>query len=56
MELTRTSAAEIEYWPTVDPTAVEGSRDQLLDAYRAVRDELERRIQRRFEAQSASDV
>src|ERR1700744_1659059 len=56
MELTRTSAAEIEYWPTMDPTAVEGSRDQLLDAYRAVRDELERRIGQRFEAHSASDV
>ena len=42
MELTRTSAVEIEYWPTMDPTIVEGSRDQRLDAYRAVRDELER--------------
>jgi protein-tyrosine-phosphatase len=56
MELTRTSAAVIEYWPTMDPTAVEGSRDQRLAAYRAVRDELERRIQARFEARSASDV
>src|ERR1700744_318104 len=56
MELTRTSAAVIEYWPTMDPTAVEGSRAQLLDAYRAVRDELEKRIQRRFEARLASDV
>ena len=56
MELTRTSAAIIEYWPTMDPTAVEGSRDQLLDAYRVVRDELEKRIQRRFEARSAPDV
>jgi protein-tyrosine-phosphatase len=56
MELTRTSAAIIEYWPTMDPTAVEGSRDQRLAAYRAVRDELERRIQARFEARSAPDV
>jgi protein-tyrosine-phosphatase len=56
VELTRTSAAIIEYWPTMDPTAVEGSRDQLLAAYRAVRDELERRIQARFEARFASDV
>ena len=38
MELTHTSAVEIEYWPTMDPTIVEGSRDQRLDAYRAVRD------------------
>jgi protein-tyrosine-phosphatase len=56
MELTRTSAAVIEYWPTMDPTAVEGSRDQRLAAYRAVRDELERRIQARFDARPASDT
>jgi len=56
MELTRTSAARVEYWPTMDPTAVEGSRDQRLAAYRAVRDELERRIQARFEARPAADT
>jgi protein-tyrosine-phosphatase len=56
MELTRTSAAEVEYWPTMDPTAVEGSRDQLLDAYRAVRDELEKRIQRKFAEKQANDT
>ena len=48
MELTRTMAVDVEYWPTFDPTAVEGSREQRLDAYRAVRDELEARIARRF--------
>ena len=56
MELTRTSAASVEYWPTMDATAVEGSRDQRLAAYRAVRDELERRIQARFDARPASDT
>jgi protein-tyrosine-phosphatase len=56
VELTRTSAAEIEYWPTFDPTIIEGTRDQLLETYRAVRDDLERRIQARFEARFASDV
>jgi protein-tyrosine-phosphatase len=55
MELTRTSAAEIEYWPTHDPTATEGSRDQQLEAYRAVRDELMRRIAARFSADRGSD-
>jgi hypothetical protein len=55
MELTRTSAAVIEYWPTVDPSAVEGSRDQRLDAYREVRDQLMRRIEARFGANRASD-
>ncbi|HEX4295591.1 MAG TPA: arsenate reductase ArsC [Rhizomicrobium sp.] len=56
MELTRTSAARVEYWPTMDPTAVEGSRDQRLATYRAVRDELERRIQARFETRPAADT
>src|ERR1051325_4278103 len=40
LELTRRIAAEVEYWPTPDPTAIEGSREQRLDAYRAVRDQL----------------
>src|ERR1039457_5756446 len=48
LELTRTHAAEVEYWPTVDPTGVEGSREQRLDAYRSVRDELMTRIRERF--------
>jgi protein-tyrosine-phosphatase len=56
VELTRTSAARIEYWPTMDPTIVEGSRDQRLAAYRAARDELQRRIAARFEAGMASDT
>ena len=34
LELTRTLAADVEYWPTADPTAIEGSREQRLDAYR----------------------
>jgi protein-tyrosine-phosphatase len=48
LELTRTHAAEVEYWPTLDPTGVEGSREQRLDAYRSVRDELMTRIRERF--------
>jgi protein-tyrosine-phosphatase len=48
LELTRTLAAEVEYWPTADPTAIEGSREQRLDAYRAVRDQLLQRIRARF--------
>jgi protein-tyrosine-phosphatase len=48
MELTRTNAATVEYWPTSDPTATEGSREQRLDAYRAVRDQLMARIRERF--------
>ena len=50
LELTRTLAAEVEYWPTPDPTDAEGSREQRLDAYRAVRDMLLARIKERFGA------
>ena len=48
VELARGRAVDIAYWPTLDPTLAEGSREQRLDAYRAVRDELARRIRERF--------
>jgi len=48
LELTRTLASDVEYWPTPDPTAIEGSREQRLEAYRDVRDLLRRRIAERF--------
>jgi protein-tyrosine-phosphatase len=48
LELTRTSAVDVEYWPTADPSAVEGTRAQRLDAYRDVRDQLLSRIRERF--------
>jgi protein-tyrosine-phosphatase len=48
LELTRTSAIDVEYWPTPDPTGLEGSRTQQLDAYRQVRDQLLVRIRERF--------
>jgi protein-tyrosine-phosphatase len=48
LELTRTSAIDVEYWPTADPSAAEGSREQRLEAYRAVRDQLLDRIRKRF--------
>jgi len=53
IELTRTLAADVEYWPTADPTAVEGSREQRLDAYRVVRDQLVQKIRERFVAPAA---
>jgi protein-tyrosine-phosphatase len=56
MELTRTSAAEVEYWPTHDPTIFEGSREQRLSAYREVRDALMRKIKARFAVERAGDV
>jgi len=48
LELTRTNALDVEYWPTPDPTNEGGNREQRLEAYRAVRDELEQRIRMRF--------
>ncbi len=48
LELTRNIAADVEYWPTVDPTAAEGNREQRLNAYREVRDQLIARIRERF--------
>ena len=48
LELTRTIAADVEYWPTPDPTVTEGTREQRLDAYRALRDQLLAQIRARF--------
>ena len=48
LELTRMSAVDVEYWPTADPTDVEGSREQRLGAYREVRDQILNRIRERF--------
>jgi len=56
VDLAHNSAIDIEYWPTMDPTIVEGSREQRLDAYRAVRDQLLKRIRERFEETRASDT
>ena len=50
LDLTRTLALDVEYWPTADPTIAEGNREQRLDAYREVRDQLMRRIRQRFGA------
>jgi protein-tyrosine-phosphatase len=48
LEMTRDQAVEVEYWPTVDPTLVQGSREHILEAYRAMRDGLALRIKKRF--------
>ena len=48
LELTRTVAADVEYWPMLDPAVTEGNRDQRLNAYREVRDQLMARIRERF--------
>jgi protein-tyrosine-phosphatase len=48
LELTRTMAADVEYWPTADPTDTQGNREQKLAAYREVMDGLLARIRKRF--------
>jgi protein-tyrosine-phosphatase len=53
IEMTRIMACDVEYWPTLDPTVIEGSRDVRLAAYREVRDQLMRRIRDRFPPQIA---
>lgn len=54
LELTRTTAAEVEYWPTPDPSDVGDRREQRLAAYREVRDMLMKRIKERFDWRPAS--
>lgn len=51
-ELTRTMACDIEYWPVMDATIVEGTREMRLATYRQVRDELQRRIEVRFPSEA----
>jgi protein-tyrosine-phosphatase len=48
LELTRATAVDVEYWPTADPTTVVGTRDQIMAAYRDMRDRLKARIIARF--------
>jgi protein-tyrosine-phosphatase len=55
LELTRSIAADVEYWPTPDPTPTEGTREQRMDAYRALRDQLQKRIKARFSAQQGGN-
>jgi len=56
LEMTRTMACEVEFWNTFDPSIVEGSREVRLDAYRAVRDTLLRRIRERFPVHAAPTI
>lgn len=56
LEFTRTMATEVTYWPTLDATAVEGSRDAVMDAYRGVRDSLRTRLRTAFGWRAAGTV
>ena len=56
VELTRTASCALEFWPILDPSLVEGSREVRLDAYRALRDDLLARLTRRFPPRGAPVV
>ena len=56
LEFTRGSAVEVEYWPVNDPSAVEGSRETRLGAYRVTRDQIFARLKARFGAPSGPSV
>jgi protein-tyrosine-phosphatase len=53
LEWTRSARTQVEYWPTLDVSAVEGSRELRLAAYRALRDELLKKLKQRFQLADA---
>ncbi|WP_374374557.1 arsenate reductase ArsC [Dongia sp.] len=56
VDMTRTMACDVEFWNTLDPTIVEGTREERLEAYRGVRDGLMRRIRERFPLHAAPQI
>ena len=48
LEMTRTMAVEVEFWHTLDPSVIDGSRERRLTAYRQIRDQLLNRLKDRF--------
>ena len=49
IDLTRTLDCQVEYWPTLDPTAVLGNRENIISAFRQTRDMLTKNIKKRFD-------
>jgi protein-tyrosine-phosphatase len=56
LDLAANYAVDVEYWPTQDPTLTSGNREQILQAYRAVRDGLFAKIKVRFPLTGAPSV
>ncbi len=48
LELTRSMAVDVMYWPTPDPSVATGTRDQILHSYRDVREHLKLLIEKRL--------
>lgn len=58
LEMTRTMAVDVEYWPTFDASLMmgQGSREQTLQSYRQVRDLLFRKVKQRFGLEGGPSV
>jgi len=56
LEFTRSASTDVEYWPIPDPSAVEGSRESRLDAYRRTRDLILARLKARFGAPAGPSI
>jgi protein-tyrosine-phosphatase len=56
LEFTRSASTDVEYWPIPDPSAVEGSREARLEAYRRTRDMILARLKARFGAPSGPSL
>lgn len=56
IEMTRTMAADVEFWPTLDPSYITGSRERRLGAYRQIRDQLLQKIKDRFPVNHPVDI
>ena len=56
IELTRTNSLDAVYWATYDPADSHGRREQILHAYRDVRDALLKKIKQRFVGAVAPNV
>lgn len=52
LELTRSMAVDVMYWPTPDPSVATGTRDQILHSYRDVREHLKLLIEKRLKPRS----
>ena len=48
LELTRSMAVDVMYWPTPDPAVATGTRDQIMHSYREVREHLKLLIEKRL--------
>jgi len=56
LELTRSMSIDVEYWPTADPSVATGTREQIIAAYRDVRNRLSAQIGKRFGSEAGNDA